>query len=172
MFSARFGLLLKKARKQRNITRDQLARRGGVSTRLVAEMERGQRPNVSLESALRLMDAVGISIIAKASDGATAEMRNPLIAALEREARAEQRRRTWTGRYIHLHDEGEDPRSVKSKRKRLSAVSDVSQHAYLIATSASSRSKPSPLSRKKRSTKESSAPHAKRNILSGASRSR
>jgi len=172
MFSARFGLLLKNARKQRNITRDELASRGGVSTRLVAEMERGQRPNVSLESALRLMDAVGISILAKASDGATAEMRNPAMAALERAARAEERRRTWTGRYIHLHDEGEDPRSVKSKRKRLSAVSDVSQHAYLIAASGSSRAKPTSLSGEKLSTKRTSAPQAKRNIPSAASRSR
>jgi|SRR5665647_541796 len=133
MFSARFGVLLRTARKQLKISRGQLAQRGGVSTRLVAELERGQRPNVSLESALRLLDAVGVSIVAKAPDGATAEIRSASSSALERAARAERRRQTWTGRHIHLHDEGKSPHPPKSKANRIAAVSDLSRQAYLIA---------------------------------------
>lgn len=133
MFSARFGILLRDARKQLNMSREQLAQRGRVSSRLVAELERGQRPNVSLESALRLLDSVGVSILAKAPDGATAEIRSASSSALERAARAERRRQTWTGRHIHLHDEGKSPPPPRSKANRIAAVSDLSRQAYLIA---------------------------------------
>ena len=44
MLSEPIGGLLKAARKQLNVSREELARRVGVSTRLVAELERGQRP--------------------------------------------------------------------------------------------------------------------------------
>lgn len=133
MFSARFGILLRDARKQLNMSREQLAQRGRVSSRLVAELERGQRPNVSLESALRLLDSVGVSILAKAPDGATAEIRSASSSALELAARAERRRQTWTGRHIHLHDEGKSPPPPRSKANRIAAVSDLSRQAYLIA---------------------------------------
>ena len=133
MLSDRIGVLLKNARKQLNLSRDELARRGDVSTRLVAELERGQRPNVSLESALKLLNVVGVSVIARAPNGVTTEIHNASAAALERAARAARRRQTWTGRQIHLHDEGDDPRPGRSKAKRVAAVSQISKHAYLIA---------------------------------------
>src|SRR5947209_3399378 len=110
MFSERIGSLLKHARRQLDLSREELARRGGVSTRLVAELERGQRPNVSLESALKLLNVVGVSVVAKASNGAIAEIRSESAQATERSARAARRRQTWTGRQIFLHDEGGDPR--------------------------------------------------------------
>ena len=148
MLSDRIGLLLGNARRQLNISRAELANRGGVSVRLVAELERGQRPNVSLESALKLMGIVGISVIAKTPDGTTAAIRSASTAALERAARAARRRQTWSGRHILLHDEGADPSPEQSKSKRLASVAQVSKQAYLIASAgrrpATARSKGRP----------------------------
>jgi transcriptional regulator with XRE-family HTH domain len=133
MLSARLGVLLKDARRHLSLSRADLAQRGGVSVRLVAELERGQRPNVSLESALKLLNVVGVSVIAKAPHGAAAEIRGESAAALERAERAALRRQTWTGRQVHLHDEGNDPRPARSKAKRLASVAQVSKQAYVIA---------------------------------------
>ena len=133
MLSERFGVLLKNARQQLEMSRDDLARRGGVSARLVAEMERGQRPNVSLESALKLLTVVGVTVTAKAPNGATAEIRNASAAAVERAARAARRRQTWTGRHVYLHDEGEDPRPGRSRAQRVAAVSRVSRQTFRVA---------------------------------------
>jgi transcriptional regulator with XRE-family HTH domain len=139
MFSERIGSLLKSARQQLNVSREELARRGGVSPRLVAELERGQRPNVSLESALKLLNAVGVSVVATAPNGAATEIRSVSGQVLERAARAARRRQTWTGRHVHLHDEDDGPRSARSRSKRLSAVAQVSKQAYLIAAAGPSR---------------------------------
>jgi transcriptional regulator with XRE-family HTH domain len=139
MLSAKLGELLARARKDLGISREELARRGGVSTRLVAELERGQRPNVSLESSLRLLNLVGVSIAAKAPDGVTAEIRNARSAALERAARAALRRRTWSGGHIHLHEEGQAPEPGRSTAERLSAVSQISKQAFALAPAGRSR---------------------------------
>jgi transcriptional regulator with XRE-family HTH domain len=136
MFSARIGRLLKNARRQLDLSREELARRGGVSTRLVAELERGQRPNVSLESALKLLQAVGVSVVATAPNGAIAEIRSRSAADLARAARAARRRQTWTGRQIFLHDDDEDPRPKRSTAKRLTSVGQVSKQAFLVASAA------------------------------------
>lgn len=134
MLSDRIGGLLRSARLQRNMSRAELARRGDVSTRLVAELERGQRPNVSLESALKLLAIVGVSVVATAPHGAVAEIRSLPTAALERAARAARRRETWTGRRINLRDEGNEPQGRVSKSERLVAVGQVSKLAYLFAS--------------------------------------
>jgi transcriptional regulator with XRE-family HTH domain len=139
MLSERIAGLLKNARQQLEISRQELARRGGVSTRLVAELERGQRPNVSLESALKLLNAVGVSVVATAPNGVAAEIRSAAAPALERAARAARRRQTWTGRHVHLHDEDDGPRFVRSKSKRLSAVAQVSKQAHLIGSAGHGR---------------------------------
>jgi transcriptional regulator with XRE-family HTH domain len=136
MFSAQIGELLKHARQRLKLSREELARRCGVSTRLVAELERGQRPNVSLETTFTLLNAVGVSVIAQAPSGAKVEMRSTSSAALERAARAEHRRKTWKGRHIYLHDEGDEPKPARSQSKRLAAVIKVSKQAYLIASAA------------------------------------
>ena len=139
MLSARIGVLLKDARRHLSLSRADLAQRVGVSVRLVAELERGQRPNVSLESALKLLNVVGVSVIAQAPHGAAAEIRGESAAALERAARAAQRRQTWTGRRVHLHDEGNDPRPARSKAKRVASVAQVSKQAYVIAVAGQHR---------------------------------
>ena len=53
MLSHGLGPLLKSARQQLGLSRDALASKADVSMRLVAEFERGQRSNVSLERAAR-----------------------------------------------------------------------------------------------------------------------
>jgi transcriptional regulator with XRE-family HTH domain len=141
MLSEPVGALLKAARKHLHVSREELARRGGVSQRLVAELERGQRPNVSLESALKLLNAVGVSVIAKAPNGEAAEIRSASGRALERAARAARRRQTWTGRQIHLHDEDDVPASGRSRSDRLSSVAQVSKQAYLVASAGRRRNK-------------------------------
>ena len=57
-------------------------------------------------------------------------------AAMERAARAAHRRKTWTGRHVHLHDEGDDPRLARSAAKRVATVSQVSKQAFGIASAA------------------------------------
>lgn len=130
MLSDALGDLLQRARKQLALSRQELAARAKVSTRLVAELERGQRPNVSLESTLLLLNLVGVSIVAKAPDGATVEIRDPISHSLERATRAEVRRRTWKGKRVGLHDEGASPAAGGSPATRLSAVSQVSRQAF------------------------------------------
>jgi transcriptional regulator with XRE-family HTH domain len=133
MLSDRLGPVLRSARKQLNLSREELASRAQVSPRLVDELERSQRPNVSIESALKLLNIVGVSLVAKAPNGLSAEIRGASALELERAARAARRRETWKGRHVYMHDAGNDPRPAKSKAKRLVAVARVSKQAYLIA---------------------------------------
>ncbi len=107
MLSKKLGRALQRARKQIAMSREDLARRAHVSVRLVAEVERGERPNVSLETALKLLGIVGVSIVAEAPDGWTEEIRSSRSTALGRAARAAHRRQTWTGRHVHLRDSSE-----------------------------------------------------------------
>ena len=133
MRSDRIGLLLKSARRQLGLTREAIAKLAGVSPRLVAELERGQRPNVSLESSLRLLDLAGVSVVARTPDGAVTSIHSKSVEALHRLARAERRRKTWTGRLITLHEEGVDPRPVGATALRVAAVAEVSRQAYALS---------------------------------------
>lgn len=139
MLSSAFGTTLRTARQGRNLSRDELAKRGGVSVRLLAELERGERPNVSLETALRLLSLVGLSIAAIPGSARVSEPRNEWLdeAASERAERAAQRRKTWTGRHVRLKDSGEEPAVPKSIARRIESVAEVSQLAYAIAHGAS-----------------------------------
>jgi hypothetical protein len=88
---------------------------------------------VSLESALKLLRAAGVSVVARAPHGGVVEIHDPSAAALERDERSAQRRKTWTGRQVHLHSSGGEPRPERSKSKRLASVGRVSRLAYSIA---------------------------------------
>lgn len=133
MLSDRLGPILKSARKQLGLSRAELASRAQVSPRLVAEFERSQRPNVSLESALKLLSIVGVSLVVRTPNGVAAEIRGDSALELERAARAARRRETWQGRHVRMHDAGNDPRPPQSKAKRLLAVAQVSKQAYVVA---------------------------------------
>ncbi len=143
MLATGFGELLRGARKHRSLTRAALAERGGVSVRLVAELEQGKRPNVSFESALKLLSAAGVSVVARAPHGEVIEIRDRSTAAAaeERAERATRRRNTWTGRIVGLHTLGDEPRPARSKSKRFAAVEEVSRQAYAIAAAGERASK-------------------------------
>jgi transcriptional regulator with XRE-family HTH domain len=53
---------LREARRSRRMSIAELAASAGVSPRLISEFEQGKRPNVSLETALRLLTLVGVSL--------------------------------------------------------------------------------------------------------------
>lgn len=141
MHSERLVEVLKDARKQLNLSREELAHRAGVSLRLVAEFERGQRPNVSLESALQLLSLAGVSIVARAPNGVSTEIRSASSSETARAARAAWRRKTWTGRHVPLHESGTPPGAARSRSKRISAVAEVSNTAYAVAAARKPRSK-------------------------------
>jgi transcriptional regulator with XRE-family HTH domain len=133
MLAHQFGVLLRSARTQRRLSRAKLAKLGGVSLRLVAEVEQGIRPNVSLESALKLLRAAGVSIVASAPHCRTVEVRDPAAAEFQRAERAELRRQNWTSRRAHLHASDDSPPPERSAAKRLAVVSEISKQAYAIA---------------------------------------
>lgn len=133
MLSDTLAEFLRDTRKQLGLSREELARRAKVSTRLVAELERGERPNVSLESTLKLLGLLGVSVVARAPDGATVEIQNARSVSLERAARAALRRRTWTGEHVHFRKAGKAPDAGRSTAERLSAVSKLSRQAFAMA---------------------------------------
>jgi hypothetical protein len=104
-----------------------------VSHRLWAEVERGERPNVSLATALRLLAEVGVSIRLTDPFGRTREIRDAESDLAARAARAAARRQMWKGRQTRLGLEGGDPaRGVRGGRG-VAAVSAVSERGYTIA---------------------------------------
>jgi transcriptional regulator with XRE-family HTH domain len=149
MLSSAFGTTLRAAREGQDLSRAELAKRGGVSVRLLAELERGERPNVSLETALRLLNLVGLSIAAIPRAGRVSEPQSGWLDGT-RSARAERaahRRETWTGRRVSREDSGEEPAAPKSISRRIESVAEVSRLAYAIARAAR-RKKPAKVKRK------------------------
>ncbi len=135
MFSDRIAPLLRDERKRLDMSRQELARRAGVSVRLVAEFERGQRPNVSLETALVLLNAVGIARAPRSPNspvGQTGDSAPSNDSA--RAARAARRRKTWKGRHTALHDAGSDPLPGRTIASRIATVSRVSVQTHALAT--------------------------------------
>lgn len=59
---AQVAHIVREARKMLGITQREAAARVGVSHRLWAEFERGERPNVSLETALRMLSFMRINV--------------------------------------------------------------------------------------------------------------
>lgn len=88
------GHLLRNAREASGESRAALAAQCGVSVRLVAEVERGERPHVSFATALRLMSAVGITVAFEAPGNEALYAEDATAAA---KARARHRRRAWSG---------------------------------------------------------------------------
>ncbi|MEO6864388.1 MAG: helix-turn-helix transcriptional regulator [Gemmatimonadaceae bacterium] len=134
MLSTSIGPVLLNAREQLNLSRAELAQRCEVSERLLAELERGQRPNVSLETCLKLLTAVGISVRLNAPAGTVAEIAAPSAAFLERAVRAARRRQTWTGEHASLHGPGSDPALARTLAARVRSVARISQQAYAIGS--------------------------------------
>ncbi|MBY0491837.1 MAG: helix-turn-helix transcriptional regulator [Gemmatimonadaceae bacterium] len=100
------GLLLRNARRAAGESQADLAARTGVGLRLITEFERGARPNVSLETAVGLLTAVGVTAVFQAADGTEWRAEDAPAAA---RARAAMRRRSWTGHVSALHRDAHDP---------------------------------------------------------------
>lgn len=130
---------LRQGRLARGETQQELAGRVGVSARLWAEVERGERPNVSLETALRLLAAVGIRVQLKGptsaprdGDERDADERDAALA------RAAHRRATWTGGRAPLGAAHEPRVDNLTTSERMGAVAQISQLAYAVANGADS----------------------------------
>jgi transcriptional regulator with XRE-family HTH domain len=112
--------LLRTHRRARGVTVASLAAQVGVSPRLVSEFERGKRPHVSLETALRLLHSVGAPVPGSP----------PVVAdeAAARSERAAHRRQTWRGSYSTLSEQS-PPAPSSEFAERLVAVASASQLA-------------------------------------------
>ncbi len=62
--SSDLGRVLKARRRYHRLTQQQAARLAGVSARLWSELESGKRPQVGLDTALRMAQTIGIDMIA------------------------------------------------------------------------------------------------------------
>ena len=113
---------LREARRRRGLSIATLAVDAGVSPRLISEFEQGKRPNVSLETALRLLTLVGVSL--HVHDAA-----EPAGSAPARTERAARRRSSWTGTLTTLQAQV-DASAPSSPAARLGAVA----HASALAT--------------------------------------
>jgi transcriptional regulator with XRE-family HTH domain len=137
MLSTRIAGVLRTARKALGLSQKELACRVGVSHRLWAEVERGERPNVSLETALRMLREVGVTVRPEDLLSSSRERKISSTSGLaSRAARAAIRRATWQGRQIRLGQEGDevDETPTGSRRvERLAAVGLVSQQAFAVA---------------------------------------
>jgi len=127
------GALLKQARKQTGKTRQALAADAGVSVRLIAEFERGQRPNVSLDTALRLFDLLGMHIDVRLPQAAAQQAGAAHVSDASFAARAAHRLATWTGRHVSLHDDDSTVHLPQSDEEAVAAVWRVSQLAHAVA---------------------------------------
>jgi transcriptional regulator with XRE-family HTH domain len=121
---------LREARRNRRMSIAELAVSAGVSPRLVSEFEQGKRPNVSLETALRLLALVGVSV--RLHD--TGPMGD---AELARAQRAAQRRSRWTGSLSTLQAQV-DPSPPSLATARLGAVANASELATALQRAARS----------------------------------
>ena len=133
MLSDQLANLLRSSRKAAGLTQKEVARRTGVSPRLWAEVERGERPNVSLETALRMLGAVGISLQLTDPRGRQRRLRASAMNPASRAARAAVRRSTWQGTQIDLRNEGRPSPLTPARAARLGAVGVVSNQAFALA---------------------------------------
>lgn len=64
--AAMIGRALRTQREQLRMTQEQAAHLAGVSHRLWSEVERGARPNVSLETTIRMLQTLGLDLFVHA----------------------------------------------------------------------------------------------------------
>lgn len=133
MRSSQVAEVLRAARRQLGLSQAEVARRSGVSVRLAREVERGERPHVSLETALRLMEALGIGVRLDNPDGATVVIRTEASEAVARAARAAHRRTAWTGGVAALTTAPDAPAPGRGAARRVRGLTAVSAQAHGVA---------------------------------------
>ena len=136
MRSIQVADVLRAARRQLGLSQAEVARRSGVSVRLAREVERGERPHVSLETALRLMEALGITMRLDRPGGVTAVVRTEASDAVARAARAAHRRAAWTGGVAPIATAPEAPLTGAGAAHRVRGVTAVSAEAHRVAKAA------------------------------------
>jgi transcriptional regulator with XRE-family HTH domain len=116
------GTVLRSNRVSRGLTMSALAEQANVSPRLVSAFEKGRRPNVSFEVAVRLLQCVGVSL-----------RPTPASLILDEDAaraeRAARRRATWVGGTTTLRQDG-PPAPPDGAAARLIAVATASRLAF------------------------------------------
>lgn len=133
MLSGQAGALLRQARRHSDLSQEELARRGGVSTRLVAEFERGTRPNVGFDTVLRLFGLVGVTVSLTGPGGASLELRAASAEAVARAERAAHRRATWSGRHAPLAEAGIEPEADSFPVHRLATTMRISRQVHEVS---------------------------------------
>ena len=128
---------LRAARQAHNLSIAELAAQAKVSPRLVSEFERGKRPHVSLDTAMRLLQFVGVSL----------EVRGESDAVDPDAARAAHRRQTWIGVKTTLAEQ-EQPADASSYVERLAAVARASQFVVGLQKARRNASTRQPASRR------------------------
>lgn len=127
------GRVLRSARESAGVSQSALAREIGVSVRLVSEVERGVRRNVSLDTAVRLLTAVGASLTVTAPGHRPVTIEDAREAA---DARARFRRSHWTGQIGALHDTPADTAPHVPSADHLARVTAVSAVASAVRSGA------------------------------------
>ena len=140
MSSSTLGATLRSARLALGLTQRDLATRAAVSERLVREVERGVRPHVSLETAVLLFAYVGVSLRLDVPSGFSVAIRTNEIDTIAQHARAEHRRRTWSGRQLTGLDAQDDAPAARPRTRGIAAVAAVSDSVHSLARATSPRS--------------------------------
>ncbi len=130
MLSEPVAAMLREARASLGLTQQELAQRAGVSNRLWAEMERGERPNVSFETALRMFQEAGVTLEFTGPLGSVIALQGRDVEA--RAARAALRRRTWDAVQGRLDGPSPESREM-GPVERLAATARVSEQAHAVA---------------------------------------
>lgn len=112
---------LRDARKAKKLSISALAAQSGVSPRLIGEFERGKRPNVSLDTALRLLAILNVRVALQNTSSARRD-------TATRAERAAIRRLTWVGHKGTVVDQ-DPPQAPDTRRGRLLAVAQASRFA-------------------------------------------
>lgn len=132
------GAMLRSTRKRLGLTQTDAAKRAGVSVRLWAEVERGERENVSFDTLVRMLSEIGIEVVLEGPAGDRVGVTSGAAALRARSVRASIRRATWTGRQLTLGDDDRAPTAGRSTDP-VAAVHEVSTQAYAIASAKAKR---------------------------------
>jgi transcriptional regulator with XRE-family HTH domain len=127
------GATLRTARTALGLTQRELAGRTEVSERLVREVELDLRPNVSFDTIVRLFAHVGLSMRLDGPTGTSVTVRSDGTDDAGQRARAEIRRRTWSGRQLTGLDAQNAEPSATPGAQGIAAVSAVSESAGALA---------------------------------------
>lgn len=86
--SCQIGGLVRKVRKEKGLTQDDLANLAGVSKRLVVSLEAGTASGIGLDRLLSIMDALGVKLCADITDDAQGHESEGIASARGRTVRS------------------------------------------------------------------------------------